>query len=212
MIKTIDLLFQGMVETIAAYVLETEEGPVLFETGPHSTLPILESGLKDLGYTTKDVRHVFLTHVHLDHAGRAWYFAEQGAKVYVHPKGVKHLHSPERLMASAARIYKDMMDQLWGEMKAIPLDHLLSTEDLALIKIGEHEIIGHHTPGHAVHHIAWQIGKDLICGDVGGIKIKDGPVVPPCPPPDINVEDWQESISRLRSLNPERLHRSESVV
>lgn len=201
MIHTIDLEFLGQPKTIAAYLLESEAGPILFETGPYSTFPVLEKAIKGLGYAVEDIQHVFLTHVHLDHAGAAWAFAKNGAKVYVHPVGIQHMHDPSKLMASASRIYQDQMERLWSTMNGIPMDQLLEIEHGSSIIVGEHEIKAWYTPGHATHHIAWQIEEHLIAGDVAGIKIGLGPVVPPCPPPDINIEDWKASITILKNLN-----------
>lgn len=206
MITTIDLRFLGIPNSIAAYLIETEAGPILIETGPHSTLHHLEVGLAEKGYTTKDIQHVFLTHIHLDHAGCAWHFAQQGAKIYVHPKGYRHLASPEKLMASAAMIYKDKMDLLWGQMNPIADTQLEAMEDLQIVEIGGVKLQAHYTPGHAVHHIAWQVGAALFAGDVAGVKISNGPVMPPCPPPDIHVEDWLTSISRMKKLDLEELY------
>ena len=116
MVHIIDLHFQ-MDHTIASFVVETAEGPVVIETGPHSVYPQLVSGLQKLGYQPADVKHVLLTHIHFDHAGAAWAFAEQGATVYVHPRGWKHLQDPTRLYNSAKRIYQDQMETLWGDMQ-----------------------------------------------------------------------------------------------
>lgn len=205
-IKIIDLKFYDQSDVIAAFLVETSEGPVLIETGPFSTFKSLQAGIEKCGYRSEDIRHVFLTHIHLDHAGAAWWFAEQGAKIYVHQKGYKHLHDPSKLMNSAKRIYQDMMDVLWGEMKGIPADFLMAVEHGQTISIGNIDFKSWHTPGHAVHHIAWQVGDSVFSGDVGGVKINDGPVVPPCPPPDINLEDWQGSIDLLRSLEIKRMY------
>ncbi|MCB0638830.1 MAG: MBL fold metallo-hydrolase [Lewinella sp.] len=206
MIHTIDLHFQQVPGNIAAFLVETSEGPVLIETGPHSTLPSLRQGLAELGHRAEVVRHVFLTHIHLDHAGAAWWFARQGATIYVHPKGSKHLAGPERLMESARRIYQDQMDTLWGEMNPIPTDQIVEAGHEATFTIGDTTLQAWHTPGHAVHHIAWQIGDDLCTGDVAGVRINQGIVVPPCPPPDIQVEDWQKSIALLRQLSARRFY------
>ena len=108
--------------------------------------------------------------------------------------------NPEKLTQSAKRIYKDDMDRLWSDMKAISEDNLVSVEDYQKITIGEKVFTAHHTPGHAIHHIAWQLDNMLFTGDVAGVKIDDGMVVPPCPPPDINIEDWQKSISRIKAF------------
>lgn len=206
MIKTLDLRFLDSPTTIAAFVIETSDGPVLFETGPHSTFKYLEESLGQLGYTTGDIKHVFITHIHLDHAGSAWALAEKGATVYLHPFGEAHMHDPSKLIASASRIYGDDMDRLWGTLKGIEKNKLHIVNHGASIQIGNQVIKAWHTPGHAVHHIAWQIGDNIIAGDVAGVKIGNGPVVPPCPPPDINLEDWQASIALIRNINPQRIY------
>lgn len=197
---------QGLSEVIAAFLMETSAGPILFETGPHSTYQHLVSGIQQNGFEISDIRHVFLTHIHLDHAGAAWKLAQHGCKVYVHPLGAKHIADPSRLMASAKRIYKEQMDSLWGRLEPISKENLVIVEDQETIKIGNAPIKAHHTPGHAIHHITWQIEDNAITGDVAGVKIGNGIVVPPCPPPDINIELWQASIEHLRKLNLSKLY------
>jgi len=206
MIKTIDLNFLGHQETIASYLIKTSEGPVLIETGPHSTLPVLRKGLEKNGFKLEDVKHVFLTHIHLDHAGSAWVFAEHGATIHLHPFGKRHMAHPEKLLASAKMIYKEDMDRLWGTLKPIPEEQLHTVEHNEIIRIGDLKLKALFTPGHAVHHIAWAMGKVLFTGDVAGVKIGDGIVVPPCPPPDINVEDWKASLKLIRQKRFETLY------
>lgn len=205
MIHQIDLHFQGQLEAIAAFLVETSAGPILIETGPHSTLPYLQEGIKAAGYQLTDVKHVFLTHIHLDHAGAAWKFAEHGATIYVHPRGYPHMHDPSKLLKSAKMIYQEQMDSLWGTLKPIPAEQLIAVEHEQSFSVGDVSLKAWHTPGHAVHHIAWQLGTELFTGDVAGVKIGEGPVVPPCPPPDINVEDWQASLQIIRQIAPNRL-------
>ena len=199
-IHTIDLKFLGHANGICAYLVETSIGPILIETGPHSTLETLEAGIREIGYAKEDIQHVFITHIHLDHAGAAWCFAEHGAKVYLHPFGYRHMHDPSKLLASAKMIYQDKMDFLWGTLKPIPADQLIEVGHGDQVKIDDFVVSAWHTPGHAKHHIAWLIGKDLFTGDVGGVCINDGPVIPPCPPPDINFEDWESSIEVIEEL------------
>ena len=170
MTQIIDLHFQNIPQAIAAFLLETDDGPILIETGPYSTFPALEAGLRGLGYSVDDVQHVLLTHIHLDHAGSAWAFAERGATIYVHPVGVQHLSDPSRLMNSARRIYKEEMDTLWGEMRSIPEDQIRAVAHGEEIGVGGRLFQAWHTPGHARHHIAWQVGNELFTGDVAGIK------------------------------------------
>ncbi|MBP6183450.1 MAG: MBL fold metallo-hydrolase [Saprospiraceae bacterium] len=201
----IDLGFQGLPEVIAAFLLETTAGYVLVESGPHSCWPTLTRSLDHLGIKLKDIQHVLLTHIHLDHAGAAWALAEHGATIHVHPAGVDHLHDPSRLIASAKRIYLEQMDKLWGEMKAIPLKQLNSVFHQQVISIGEKTFVAHHTPGHAIHHIAWQLDEVLFTGDVAGICIGDGLVSPPCPPPEFDLESWKHTIQLMRELPVEEL-------
>ncbi|MEO1450583.1 MAG: MBL fold metallo-hydrolase, partial [Bacteroidota bacterium] len=203
-IHTLDLKFH-VDEAIAAFVLESTDGPILIETGPHSTWDTLVTGLDGMGYKPSDFRHVLLSHIHFDHAGAAWAMARAGATVYVHPRGHKHLLDPSRLYGSAKRIYGDMMEQLWGEMHPIPEGQLIAVEDDTVLELGEHKIKALHTPGHASHHIAWAVEDVIFTGDVGGVKIGGGPVVAPCPPPDIDLEAWYVSINRLRAESPNRL-------
>ncbi len=206
-IHTIDLNFLNEVAAIAAFAVKDAAGYTLVECGPFSTHDTLIAGLDKLGIKPNDVHTLLLTHIHFDHAGAAWWWARHGTKVYVHPKGLKHMINPTRLYASAARIYGDEnMEQLWGKMEKIDEYDIAAVTDRSRLTIGGNTWVAHHTPGHASHHIAWQLGKVVFTGDVGGVKIKGGPVVPPCPPPDVNVSQWQESIRRLRSLRAETFY------
>lgn len=198
--ELIDLQFLGHNNTIASFLLRSTAGAILIETGPYSTYNNLTSRLHHLKMRPEDVKHVLLTHIHLDHAGAAWAFAQHGAQVYVHPAGYKHLLDPSRLMNSARQIYKEDMERLWSDMNAIPADNLQVVEHEQVLNFGDVEIKAWHTPGHARHHIAWQWEEVLFTGDVAGVKIGDGPVVAPCPPPDIDVTAWKESIALMRKL------------
>lgn len=205
MYKTLDLKFRDLDDSIAAFLIESEEGPILIESGPYSTFPQLTSELNKHGYKPEDVKHVLLSHIHFDHAGAAWAFAKNGATIYLHPFGAGHMHDPSKLVASATMIYGDMMDELWGAMEGIPEENLKTMEHEEEVQIGEHTFKALHTPGHAKHHIAWEWGQTIFTGDVAGCKIGAGPVVPPCPPPDINIEDWNASLDILLERNPEQL-------
>lgn len=204
MIHTIDLQFLGAEAAIAAYVIPTNKGAVLVECGPHSTLPSLLAGLDRLGYAPEDIHTLLLTHIHFDHAGAAWWFARRGTSVYVHPRGHRHLLQPERLYNSAKMIYGDRMDELWGEMHPIAPGQLTAVEDGQTIEADGLVFTAIHSPGHAKHHITWELGEELFTGDVGGVKILDGPVVPPCPPPDINAEDWVTSVEAMLARKAKR--------
>ncbi len=210
-IHTLDLGFMGHEQAIAAFVVEGPAGLALVETGPASTLPCLEAALAQHGWQLHDFQHVFLSHIHFDHAGAAWALAEKGATVYVHPKGLPHLAAPEKLYNSARMIYGDNMERLWGPMQPIEEARLYAPAHGEIIEAAGLHFTAWYTPGHAVHHIAWEASASegeaaLFAGDVAGVRIGAGPVVPPCPPPDIHVEDWQASIQLMRELPVEHIY------
>ena len=205
-IHTLDLGFLGHNDTIAAFLVQVGDTLALVETGAYSTYPQLEKAVAAHGYALSDIKKVFLTHIHFDHAGAAWALAALGADIYVHPAGEKHMIDPSKLYNSAKMIYQDKMDYLWGKMEGIAPERIHAVPHGAKISIGGADMVAWHTPGHAVHHIAWQIGADLFTGDVAGVKIGNGIVVPPCPPPDIDIEAWIESLHLIKSLKVKRLH------
>ncbi|GMA14980.1 MBL fold metallo-hydrolase [Deinococcus metallilatus] len=207
--QRIDLNFQDVPGVIAAHVLDTGDGLAIVDVGPGSTLPALEAGLSDLGASLSDVRHVLLTHIHLDHAGATGTILDRvpKARAYVHERGAAHLSRPERLLASAGQIYGDQMERLWGEMRPIDPDRLKVLEGGESLKIGQAEVRPLYTPGHAVHHLAYHVGDDLFVGDVGGVRL-DPRQTPraPTPPPDINLPAWRESIAALRDVDARTLY------
>ena len=205
MIKIIDLNFQGIDNAIAAFLLETSIGPILIETGPYSSFEVLKAGLKGYGYTIEDIKHVLITHIHLDHAGAAWAMAKAGATIYLHPFGERHMMNPEKLWKSARLIYGNEMEKLWGEMHEIAPDKLRTVGHAEELIFGDTKVIAWHTPGHASHHIAWQIDDTLFGGDVAGVRIGNNPIVPPCPPPDIDLEAWMESLDLIQELNVKKI-------
>ncbi len=204
-IKVMDLGFFGP-QTIASFLIETGEGPILIETGPDTVYRSLTETLRRYGYVEKDVRGVFVSHIHLDHAGAAWHLAEAGATVFVNSNGARHLADPSRLLASAKQIYQDDMDRLWGQFKPLPQDRIHPTSDREIIEIGGIRVQVLATPGHASHHNVYMIDGNMFTGDIGGIRIMGGPVFAPTPPPDINVETWQASLRIIRDAGPSALY------
>lgn len=205
-IHVLDLNFLSETESIASFLIETSEGLILIESGPETTFDKLTESIASLGFDWKQIKYLLLTHIHFDHAGAAWKFAQNGTKVFVHPIGLPHLNQPEKLWNSAAMIYGDDMDRLWGKMFPIDLENLVGVEDGDEITLGDTTIKVWYTPGHAVHHNAYQLEDVIFTGDVAGVKINHGPVVPPCPPPDIDLKLWKESIQKLKSLQPKKLY------
>ncbi len=198
-VVTLDLNFQGRPHTIAAYLIRHADGAILIESGPGSTLAELEASLAKEGLSPRNVTHVLLTHIHLDHAGAAGWLARQGAEIYVHPVGAPHMLNPEKLIASATRIYGDRMDVLWGEFLPVPESQLKVAHDGEEIVIGDLHFIPIDTPGHAEHHYSYLFEDILLCGDVGGVRIPGYQYLRvPMPPPELHIERWHGSIARLR--------------
>jgi glyoxylase-like metal-dependent hydrolase (beta-lactamase superfamily II) len=195
-VRDIDVRHLGVPLVICCHVLDD----VIVDPGPESTLDTL---LQELGDFVP--AKILLTHIHLDHAGAAGALAQRwpDTEVWVHERGAKHMLDPSRLMSSAARIYGDDMDRLWGGMHPVPEDRLrvLSGGE----RIGPWRV--EYTPGHASHHVSYlhePTGTALV-GDVAGCRIADGPILPPTPPPDVDLEAWHASLRTVAEWSPERL-------
>jgi glyoxylase-like metal-dependent hydrolase (beta-lactamase superfamily II) len=188
---------------IGVYLLETLDGPALFDCGPTSCLPYLKAGLADRGLDLTDIRHLLLSHIHLDHAGAAGVLVRQNPWLQVHVSeiGAPHLVDPSRLEASARRLYGMSFDTLWGELAPIPESniHLVGDRILGL------EVFP--TPGHASHHVSYlDADGTLYAGDAAGVRIAPGRfVLPPCPPPEIDLEAWERSLEEIERRAPGRL-------
>jgi len=200
-IHTLDLNFQGQPQAIAAYLLEHSHGVVLVETGPGSTLKALEAALKAHGYGFRDLTHVFLTHIHLDHAGASGYLASQGAQIHVHPLGAPHLLNPEKLIASATRIYGDLMERLWGQFLPVPAEKLTVLQDNDEVVVGRLRLRALNTPGHAEHHYAYLFEEICFSGDVGAVRMPGYQYLRlPMVPPELQLEKWRETVLRLQKI------------
>lgn len=199
-LQTLDLHFQDRPHTIASYLLPHDNGAALIETGPGSTSAMLQACLAEQGLIPNDITDIFLTHIHLDHAGAAgWLAANSSATVYVHPIGAPHLADPERLLKSAERIYGDDMDRLWGETQPVPDDQIVELEDRDTVDLGTQTIEALDTPGHASHHLSFIVDDICFTGDVGGVRLPgETHVVPPLVPPELHLQHWHESLSHLR--------------
>jgi glyoxylase-like metal-dependent hydrolase (beta-lactamase superfamily II) len=208
-IDTLDLEFQGAPHVIAAFLLHGPGGPVLVETGPASTLPTLISELARCGVEPGEVRDVLVTHIHLDHAGAAGWWARQGARVWVHPVGAPHLIDPSKLLTSATRIYGDRMEVLWGEVLPAPEVQVRAVADGATIDAGGLSIEVIDTPGHAWHHHIYRVGDVAFTGDAVGIMLPGNLWVDlPAPPPEFNLPAWKKTLERIRGLGVRELYRT----
>ena len=208
-IDTLDLEFQGTPHVIAAFLIHGPAGPVLIESGPASTLPRLLSELERCGVEPADVRDVLVTHIHLDHAGAAGWWAEKGARVWVHPVGAPHLIDPSKLLSSAGRIYGDRMDVLWGEVLPAPADRVTAVEDGTVLEVGGLEITAIATPGHAWHHHVFCVGDVAFTGDAAGIQLPGNRWIDlPAPPPEFDLDAWKKTLDRLRGQGLRTLYRT----
>jgi glyoxylase-like metal-dependent hydrolase (beta-lactamase superfamily II) len=199
----IDLHHQGAERVIGAYLLDTDNGLALFDCGPTSCLDALKGGLNERGVELTDLRHLLLSHVHLDHAGAAGALVREHPSLEVHVSeiGAPHLIDPSRLEASARRLYGDTFDDLWGELAPVPESN---------IRVAEERVVGldcFPSPGHASHHVCFLADDGtLYAGDAAGVRIQPDPVVlPPTPPPDFDLEVWYRTINEIERRTPARL-------
>ena len=206
-VSYLDLNFQGTPRIIATAVLQGPGGVALIDPGPSSTLPTLRQELRGSGISIGDVTALVLTHIHLDHAGASGTLVRErpGLQVYVHEKGAPHMIDPERLLASATRLYGNAMDRLWGEVRPVPPGAIVALAGGERLEVGGCELQVAYTPGHASHHVSYFNADAGIAfvGDTAGIKMTPGGyVLPPTPPPDIDLEIWDASLARIEAWHP----------
>ena len=199
----LDLHHQGDERVIGVYLLDTEDGPALFDCGPTSCLPALKERLGELGLALTDLRHLLLSHIHLDHAGAAGVLVREHSSLQVHVSeiGAPHLIDPSRLERSARRLYGHEFDTLWGELAPVPEENVHA--------VGE-RVLGFEcfpTPGHASHHVSYLDGDGtLYAGDAAGVRILPGRYISPVsPPPDVDLEAWERTIDEIERRAPQRL-------
>ena len=206
MVHVLDTHQLGTSTIVAATALETNDGLALFDTGPESTFDNVAAELGEIGFMPTDVRHVFLSHIHFDHAGAAWRFAELGATIYVHPRGALHLIDPAKLIVSAERLFGGDMQRLWGRIAPVPERNVRILHDGDRVRLPPFEIRAIETPGHASHHHVYVWENNLFGGDIAGVRLGHGPPVPPFVPPELHVESWLESLEKIRAANPAKLY------
>jgi glyoxylase-like metal-dependent hydrolase (beta-lactamase superfamily II) len=209
-VSYVDVKFQGTPRIIATVVLQGPGGVALIDPGPSSTLPTLRQELSRSGISIGDVTALVLTHIHLDHAGASGTLVRErpGLQVYVHEKGAPHMIDPERLLASATRLYGDAMDRLWGEVRPVPRDAIVTLAGGERLNVGGRDLQVAYTPGHASHHVSYFNADTGIAfvGDTAGIKLTPGGyVLPPTPPPDIDLEIWDASLARIEAWHPQTM-------
>jgi glyoxylase-like metal-dependent hydrolase (beta-lactamase superfamily II) len=185
---------------VACYLLDTDDGAALFDCGPTSCVPALKAGLAERGLALGDVRHLLLSHIHLDHAGAAGVLVREHPALQVHVSeiGAPHLIDPSRLDASARRLYGDAFDVLWGELAPIASENVHVVGDAVL------GLDCFPTPGHAWHHVSYLDAEGtLYAGDAAGVRLAGGTfVMPPCPPPEFDLEAWEETVRQIELRAP----------
>lgn len=206
----IDLEFGGLPGVIASYLLEGNGEYALIETGPTTTIDTLLRGLRYLNVDPRDIRNLLVTHIHLDHAGAAGVLIDRfpEMQLYVHEVGAPHLIDPSKLLASASRIYGDRMGPLWGDVLPVPERNAHVVTDGDRVTAASHKLQVVYTPGHASHHVVYrdEVTNDVYAGDVAGVRLQNFDTIrPPTPPPDIDLEAWKDSLSRIAAMDPRRL-------
>jgi glyoxylase-like metal-dependent hydrolase (beta-lactamase superfamily II) len=205
-----DLDFMHLPRIIATVVVHGTGGVALIDPGPSSTLPRLRSTLATAGISMEDVTTVLLTHIHLDHAGATGTLVKElpSLRVYVHEKGAPHMANPEKLLASATRLYGSEMDRLWGEVLPVPATSMEIVQGGERLAVGNRMFDVEYTPGHASHHVSY-FDRDsgvAMVGDTAGVRLMPGGfVMPPTPPPDVDLEAWQTSLALIERWRPDTL-------
>jgi glyoxylase-like metal-dependent hydrolase (beta-lactamase superfamily II) len=199
----IDLRYLGADRVIGAYLLDTDDGPALFECGPSSCIDALLAGLLERGLALGDIRHLLLSHIHLDHAGAAGVLVRRHPALQVHVSevGAPHLVDPERLERSARRLYGEAFDSLWGELAPVP------EENVHVVGSGVLGLECFPSPGHASHHVCY-LDRDgtLYAGDAAGVRIHPyARVMPPTPPPEFDPDAWARTLDAIEARGPQRL-------
>jgi glyoxylase-like metal-dependent hydrolase (beta-lactamase superfamily II) len=195
--RVIDVMHLGRPHVIGCW----EVDGALVDPGPQSSMEALLEAIGE-----ERPRALMLTHIHLDHAAATGALVRRwpDLEVYVHERGAPHLIDPSKLLASAERLYGDRLQYLWGEIVPVPeanVKALAGSEDVLGMRVA-------YTPGHASHHVCYlhEDSGTAFVGDVAAVRIPPSHlIVPPTPPPDIDVEAWLDSISTVESWRPERL-------
>ena len=202
-LEPLDLQFLGTPRVIGCYLLDTEDGPALFDCGPATTVDSLKERLRERGLELRDVRHLLLSHIHLDHAGAAGVLVREHPSLRVHVSeiGAPHLIDPERLERSARRLYGESFDTLWGELAPVPHENVEPTGERVL------GLECFPAPGHASHHVCYLADDGMLyAGDATGVRIQPSRfVLPPAPPPEFELEAWLGTLDEIERRAPERL-------
>lgn len=195
--------------------LITDGGGALIEPGPASLIPVIRAAIKQLGMSS--LAYVIPTHIHLDHAGALGELSRlfPEAKVVVSPEGAKHATDPSKLIQSTRMVFGEGFEEVFGAILPVPESQLIIARDGQRLSLDGRKLIVIHTPGHAPHHIALFDSKEggLFCGEaLGLIYNADTDPLPAAPPPSFNIEEYLDSMERLRQLQPRILFYSHDGI
>jgi glyoxylase-like metal-dependent hydrolase (beta-lactamase superfamily II) len=210
-IVPVDLVYLDQPGAALAFLIEIEGlPPALVECGPEACRPRLEEELRRHGVDPGAIGNLFLTHIHLDHAGAAGVFAARGTTVHMHPRGLRHLVDPARLNDSSRRVHGERFDRWYGPMAAIEPNRLAAAADGTTVDLGPVRFRAVETPGHAKHHHAWMLehpgGRECFTGDVAAMVVPGSEFISvPTPATDFDPEAWDASLARLAAERPDRL-------
>lgn len=211
--NTIDILdtkWVGRPRSIAAALLLANGHRALVDPGPESTLGTLREQLRAHALSVADLDAILLTHVHLDHAGASGALVRENPRlaVYVHERGAQHMADPAKLLASAARLWPNDLQRLFGKTLAVPAENLRVLQGGETLRLGGRKVDVVYTPGHASHHVSYLDDAEGVAfvGDTTGIRIENGPyILPATPPPDIDLSIWESSFAAILGRRPQRL-------
>lgn len=205
----------GMNTVFAVYLISESDG-VLIEPGPAAAIPSIQDGMKQLGM--EDLAYIIPTHIHMDHAGGMGTLAElfPGAKVLVHPRGVKHAVDPSRLINSTKMVFGNDFELRFGPIAPVQESQILVPEDGEIISINGRELQIIYAPGHAPHHMVIfdHSLKGLFCGEALGFPSQGAEIflLPAVAPPSFDQDLYLETIERLRQLETQMLFYSHGGV
>lgn len=205
-ILTLDAYHMGRAHVVASYLLLGDE-PALVDPGPAGTLPNIEAALAQHDLRFTDLRYILLTHIHMDHAGATGLILERNPaiRVYVHERGAPHLVDPSRLIKSAAQLWGDQLERLWGRTIPVPAAAITSLVGGEQVQLGRRLLRAYDAPGHARHHLVWydELSGAAFVGDNAGVRL---PMVrftrPATPPPEVDLEAWLHTLDLITSLQP----------
>ena len=207
---TIDLHWTGRPRSIAAVLLESDGHRAILDPGPSSTLATLREQLRARGLSVQDLDAIFLTHIHLDHAGATGSLLRENPRlaVYVHERGAPHMADPAKLLGSALRLYAGAMERLYGEFLPVPQENLRALRGGETLALGSRKLEVFYTPGHASHHVSYFDPSEgtAYVGDTAGLCMEGNSyLLPATPPPDIDLEIWSASLDAIAERRPARL-------